>query len=40
MIHYVVLLLEAEVTSVGDGGKALGVAKDGPLPAPGDIVKN
>ena len=40
MIHNVVLLLEAEVTSVGDGGKVLGEAKDLPFPCPGDIVKN
>ena len=38
--HNVVLLLEAEVTSIGDGGKALGMAKYRPFPAPGDIVKN
>ena len=40
MKHDVEFLLEAEVTSIGDGGKTLGVAKDRPLPAPGDIVKN
>ena len=40
MVHNIILLLEAEVTSIGDGGKVLGLAKDLPLPGPGDIVKN
>ena len=40
MVHNVILLLEAEVASIGDGGKVLSLAKDLPLPGPGDIVKN
>ena len=38
--HYVKLLPEAEVTSIGDGGKSLALAQYRPTPGPGDIVKN